>query len=83
MSATDSNRLKPDTQLNDVPLDTDGVFVHIDAVQAGVGGDNSWGKRVHNQYTARSDQYQYSFTFKGIDHKDATAKLARQLRSGY
>ncbi|SKB80196.1 beta-galactosidase [Salegentibacter holothuriorum] len=37
---------------------------NIDHLQMGVGGDTSWGRLVHNQYTIPSQQYFYSFIIK-------------------
>ena len=28
----------------------------------GVGGDNSWGRRVHDDYTIKPGEYDYTFT---------------------
>jgi beta-galactosidase len=36
--------------------------VNIDLKQRGVGGDNSWGNDVHEQYKLLEDNYSYSFT---------------------
>ncbi len=57
--STQENRIKPDIHLNDIP-ERQGTFVHIDAIQAGVGGDNSWGKRTHNEFTPREQQYEFT-----------------------
>ena len=34
---------------------------NIDHLQMGVGGDNSWGRHVHDEYTIPAKEYQYSF----------------------
>lgn len=43
----------------------------IDLAQTGVGGDNSWGARVHPEYCLPSGNYDYSFTIipltKGVN----------------
>ena len=39
----------------------DGVEVHIDHKQMGVGGDNSWGYPVHDEYKLLEQKYQYRF----------------------
>jgi len=36
--------------------------VRIDMLQMGVGGDNSWGAKPHNEYLIPAKDYQYSFT---------------------
>lgn len=45
----------------------DFVTWNIDMFQMGVGGDNSWGAPVHEQYRIKPREYQYSFTLKLID----------------
>ena len=40
---------------------------NIDLQQMGVGGDTSWGRFVHDEYTIPSSRtYQYSFTIQPI-----------------
>ena len=46
----------------------DKVFLNIDHIQAGVGGDNAWGKRPHNEFMLTEDRYSYSFTLKPISN---------------
>ncbi len=38
------------------------VAVNIDLGQSGVGGDNSWGARPHDQYRLLEDKYSFSFS---------------------
>lgn len=40
----------------------DEVQWNIDHLQMGVGGDNSWGAKVHDAYTIKPGKYQYSFS---------------------
>lgn len=35
---------------------------NIDFLQMGVGGDNSWGRKVHSEYTIQPQPYSYSFS---------------------
>ena len=51
-----------------VPM-RDIVTVNIDALQMGVGGDTSWGRLVHPQYTIPAQNYQYQFTLKPINNE--------------
>ncbi|PID58681.1 MAG: beta-galactosidase [Ignavibacteriae bacterium] len=37
------------------------ISINIDYKQTGVGGDNSWGARPHNEYTLIPREYSYSF----------------------
>ena len=63
--------------INDVkPRDL--TSVNIDYKQMGVGGDDSWGARTHDQYRLTDKEYKYSFRMKAIaaDEKpEALAKL--------
>ena len=45
---------------------TDALTVNIDAVQMGVGGDDSWGARPHKQYMPGAGEYRLSFIVKGL-----------------
>jgi beta-galactosidase len=40
---------------------SDNTRVNIDLKQMGVGGDNSWGARPHEQYTLPAGEYEFSF----------------------
>ncbi len=42
--------------------------VNIDLAQMGLGGDDSWSPRVHEQYRLPAKPYSYSFRLKGIDN---------------
>ncbi|MEX0312643.1 MAG: beta-galactosidase, partial [Allomuricauda sp.] len=39
---------------------------NIDLLQMGVGGDTSWGRMVHDEYTIKPVKYSYSFLLKPI-----------------
>lgn len=39
------------------------IEIHLDYGQMGVGGDNSWGARPHEQYQLKYGDYHYSFIF--------------------
>ncbi|MDN3668482.1 glycoside hydrolase family 2 TIM barrel-domain containing protein [Echinicola jeungdonensis] len=43
------------------------VFLHIDWKQRGLGGDNSWGARPHNEYRLLEDQFEYSYVISLVD----------------
>ena len=52
-------------------LDDEGkITVNIDAVQMGVGGDNSWGARPHNDDMLGKGEYRLSFLVEGFPSKD-------------
>ena len=42
------------------------LTVNVDAVQMGVGGDNSWGARPHGEFMPGAGTYRLVFTVKGI-----------------
>jgi len=42
------------------------TFINIDGWQMGVGGDNSWGAKPHEEYRLTEKNYQYSFTIKPV-----------------
>jgi beta-galactosidase len=43
---------------------------NIDHLQMGVGGDNSWGALVHDEYTIHPKQYDYSFSIRPMLNTD-------------
>ena len=46
--------------------EADVLTVNVDAVQMGVGGDNSWGARPHDKYMPGEGTYHLSFIVKGL-----------------
>jgi len=63
----------------EVPM-RDLVTVNIDHKQMGVGGDTSWGRLVHAQYTIPAQNYNYGFTLVPFNKKESNiAELARTL----
>ena len=52
--------------------------VNIDYKQMGVGGDDSWGARTHDQYRLTDKEYKYSFRMKAIASGDKPEALAKQ-----
>lgn len=50
----------------DVPM-RDLITLNIDHQQMGVGGDTSWGRLVHPEYTIPAKDLEYSFTLRPID----------------
>jgi beta-galactosidase len=43
------------------------VYLHIDLLQRGVGGDDSWGALPHDQYRLRAKNYSYSYIIRLLD----------------
>lgn len=44
----------------------DFIWINVDHAQMGVGGDNTWGAKVHPEYTITPDPISYSFTIYPI-----------------
>jgi len=55
------------------------VTVNIDHKQMGVGGDTSWGRLVHEQYTIPAKDYQYTFTL--VPFTQAAKSISELARS--
>jgi len=59
----------------------DEIILSIDMQQTGVGGDDSWGARTHDEYTVWPEPLRYSFRLRGIGPDDTpAAELARVQR---
>lgn len=54
------------------------VKLNIDLAQMGVGGDNSWGARIHPQYRLMGKKYEYSFRLRPVAKEDDILKLAKE-----
>jgi beta-galactosidase len=52
--------------------------VNIDYKQIGVGGDDSWGAPVHEEYRLTAKEYSYSFRMKAIAAGEKPVDLAKQ-----
>jgi beta-galactosidase len=62
--------------INDVkPRDL--TSVNIDYKQMGVGGDDSWGARTHDQYRLTDTKYNYSFRMKAISSGENASEIAK------
>ena len=62
----------PDVQRRDF------ICLTLDAAQMGVGGDDSWGARVHPQYTLPAKDYSFTFILRPLGPgDDPAAKAAR------
>ena len=42
------------------------ITLNIDHKQMGVGGDNSWGAEVHQEYRVQAHEYYYGFTISSL-----------------
>ena len=45
------------------------VWLNIDHSQMGVGGDNTWGARVHPEYSIIPLEMEYKFVFEVYENK--------------
>jgi beta-galactosidase len=54
------------------------VNLNIDLGQMGVGGDNSWGARIHPEYRLLENRYEYSFRIRPILKEDDVLSLAKK-----
>jgi beta-galactosidase len=54
------------------------VNLNIDMGQMGVGGDDSWGARIHPQYRLMEKKYEYSFRIRPVVKDDDILKLAKE-----
>ena len=58
----------------------DDITLNLDYKQTGVGGDNSWGARTHDEYTLFAKPYNYRFRLRALNGKaDDPAKLSKTV----
>ena len=66
--AASASGLVPNTSKHGADLYPDSFITwNIDLKQMGVGGDTSWGRLVHEQYTLPVKDYHYSFLLKPLE----------------
>ncbi|MEO9804163.1 MAG: glycoside hydrolase family 2 TIM barrel-domain containing protein [Reichenbachiella sp.] len=63
-------RPSPNRHTTDVKK-RDLITVNIDHLQMGVGGDTSWGRRVHEKYTIPAKKYTYGFKLTPITGRNS------------
>ena len=56
----------------------DEIYVNIDLLQMGVGGDNAWGAQTHEQFRLTNDRYVLKYRMRPLLPGDDPAELARQ-----
>ncbi len=81
MGRTDGRQREGEVVINRHTTDVkprDLTSVNVDYKQMGVGGDNSWGARTHDQYRLTDKEYSYSFRMKAITQGDDPKSLAKQ-----
>ena len=56
------------------------ITLHIDLIQMGVGGDDSWGAPVHKEYTVPAKEYNYTFKIKPFSKNEgAEDKILQKM----
>ncbi len=56
------------------------ISLNLDYKQMGVGGDNSWGALVHNEYTLPAREYSYKFRFRPFSlEEEPIIKLSKYV----
>jgi beta-galactosidase len=53
------------------------ITLNIDMAQTGVGGDDSWGARTHDQYTVWPEPMSFRFRLRPLAATDSAMELAR------
>ena len=56
----------------------DMVWLNIDGAHMGVGGDNTWGAKVHPEYTITPANRSYTFTIQPLSANQDAAQLAHE-----
>jgi beta-galactosidase len=54
------------------------VNLNVDLGQMGVGGDDSWGAKIHPQYRLLEKKYEYSFRIRPVTKEDDVIKLSKE-----
>jgi beta-galactosidase len=54
------------------------VNLNVDLGQMGVGGDDSWGAKIHPQYRLTEDKYEYTYRIRPVNRDDDVLKLAKE-----
>ena len=57
----------------------DFITANLDFRQTGVGGDDSWGARPHDEYTLHPKPYRYSFRLRPLSSGDHSAMALARL----
>jgi beta-galactosidase len=82
LSVESASGLVPVTSKHGAELEERGpVTWNLDLEQMGVGGDTSWGRPVHDEYTIPPTEQRYSFRLIPFDADETdAAELARLIR---
>jgi len=60
----------------------DEVILHLDGRHMGVGGDDGWMARVHNEFLIFPGRYHFAFQLKPLTGQDDPSVLARMIVEG-
>ena len=70
MSALDPGMSKSQRHINDVHPDRDNIYVNVDLLQRGVGGNDSWGATPLDKYLLKAKSYSFSYTISPVIPED-------------
>jgi len=62
----DAGLTKSQRHINDINPRKE-VILHVDLLQRGVGGDNSWGAYPHEEYLLKAKNYSYGYIISPVD----------------
>ena len=58
------------------------IYLHLDALHMGVGGDTGWTRNVHDEYLIKPGRYTHAFRMRVLAAGDDPAILARTVVDG-
>ena len=70
---------KPNYKHTNDLIPKDFISLNVDYKQTGVGGDDSWGARPHEQYTLNYGEYAYKFILRPLRGKENLGELASSV----
>jgi len=62
------------THTNELPEER-GVYIHMDAQHAGMGGDDGWTRNTHPEYRVEPGTFEYEFSLRPLRRGDAPGEL--------
>lgn len=83
MNHLDFDRNAPENNHGGSMPNEDLVWWNIDLAQMGVGGDNSWGAKTHEQYTLPYGNYAYRFVLKPVLKGENEIAVGKNKRSDH
>lgn len=62
----DPGLTKKNMHCKDIYPDRENIYLSVDLLQQGVGGDDSWGRYPYSQYLLKSKEYRYGYTIMPV-----------------